>query len=101
MTVSVALSVTPRVAEIVTVLVVTTAFVRITKFAVVVPAGIVTLAGTVATDVALLARVTTVPAAGAGPDMVTVPMEGNGPITVVGFRVRDNSTGAVTVRVAL
>jgi hypothetical protein len=28
-------------------------------------------------------------------------VEGNGPITLVGFRVRDESTGALTVRVAL
>ena len=89
------------VAEIVTVLVVTTTLVVIVKFAVVVPAGMVTLPGTIATNGALLARVTGAPPAGAGPDMVTVAVEELNPFTVVGFRVRDESTGAVTVRVAL
>ncbi len=101
MTVSVAVRFTPLVAEIVTALVVTTVLVTIVKFPVVAPAGMVTLAGTMATKGALLDRVTTVPPAGAGPDRVTVPVEELKPFTVVGFKVKDESTGALTVRMAL
>ena len=93
--------VTPLVAEIVTFVEVTTDFVVIVKVALVFPAGTVTLAGTVATAVELLERVTTVPAAGAGPEIVTVPVDGVSPLTVVGFKVRDVIAGAVTVNVAV
>ena len=92
---------TPLVAEIVTFVEVTTDFVVIVKVALVFPASTVTLAGTVATAVELLVRVTTVPAAGAGPEIVTVPVDEVSPLTVVGFRVREVSAGAVTVRVAV
>jgi len=68
---------------------------------VVVPAVTVTLAGTVATEVKLLERVTTVPPVGAGPESVTVPVDGAGPLTVVGFRVKALNVGAVTVNVAV
>jgi hypothetical protein len=101
-TVNVADLVTPRVAEIdtlllknVTVLVVTV------KVAVVAPAATVTLEGTVATLVLLLLRVTTAPPVGAGPLMVTVPVEGLPPFTVVGLSVRVDTLGVFTVRVAV
>jgi FlaG/FlaF family flagellin (archaellin) len=44
--------------------------------AVVAPPGTVTLAGTVATEVRELVSVTEAPAAGAGPERKTVPIEG-------------------------
>lgn len=70
----------------------------------VLPAATVTLVGTVATDVLLLARVTTAPPVGAAPVRVTVPVDGLPPVTLVGFSDTDEAeivTGAVTVRVAL
>jgi hypothetical protein len=55
----------------------------------------------VATDVGLLERVTTAPADGAGPEIVTVPVEGDKPLTVVGFKVRELATGVWTVSVVV
>jgi len=72
-----AVCVAPLVAEIVTDLVFGTVLVETVKVAVVFPEVTVTLAGTVATLVELLERVTTVPAVGAGPDIVTVPVDGD------------------------
>jgi|HubBroStandDraft_6_1064221.scaffolds.fasta_scaffold68908_2 hypothetical protein len=100
-TVSRAVRTTPLVEEIVTFVEVATDFVVIVKVALVFPAVTVTLAGTVATAVELLESVTTVPAAGAGPEIVTVPVDGVSPLTVVGFRVREVSAGVVTVTVAV
>src|SRR5258706_1975337 len=51
------------------------------------PAATVTLAGTVAAEVLLLDRETTVPAVGAGPLSITVPVDGFPPLTLVGFSV--------------
>jgi len=48
------------------------------NFTEVAPAGTVVVDGTVATDGLLLERVTTKPPAGAGPEIVTVPVEGAG-----------------------
>ena len=93
--------VTPLVAEIVTDLVVVTVLVVTVNVAVVVPAATVTLAGTVATEVKLLERVITAPPVAAGPFKVTVPVEGVPPLTLLGFRVRALSTGAVTVKVVV
>lgn len=59
------------------------------KFACVAPSGTITLAGTVATDLLLLTKFTTVPPAGAGAARFTVPIEGNGPTTNCGFRTND------------
>ena len=63
------------------------------KAALVTPAGTVTLAGTVATVVSLLERETMAPAVGAGPLSVTLPMEGDPPLTLVGFSVSEVRVG--------
>jgi hypothetical protein len=99
--VKVALSLVPLVAEMVTAVVVVTAFVVIVKVALVLPAATVTLAGTVATEVKLLDSVTIIPFVGAGPESVTVPVEGEIPVTVAGFRIRVLTVGAVTVNPAV
>ena len=66
----------------------------------VLPAGIVTEAGTVAAPVLLLVNVTTIPAGGAGPVRVTVPVEFVPPVTVVGLRLSAFNAGRDTVNVA-
>ena len=99
-TVRTAVKVPPLVAEIVTEVLEVTVFVVTVKVALVAPAATVTLEGTVATEVRLLPRVTTAPTDGAGPDSVTVPVDGEGSLTVVGFKVRDASVGAVTAKLA-
>lgn len=96
-----AVTVTPLFAEIVTEVGVLTVFVVTLKVALVLPAATVTLAGTLATEGKLLERGTTVPPDGAGPESVTVPVDGEPPVTVVGFRVRELIVGAVTVSVAV
>ena len=70
------------------------------KVALVLPAGTVTLAGTVATLVLLLERVTTAPPLGAGPLSVTVPVEEFPPVTLVGLRLSDESVGGAGVTVS-
>ena len=69
------------------------------------PAGTVTLDGTVAREVLLLERVTTVPPLGAGEPSVTVPMESSPPFTVPGLKVSEerlaDGAGGVTVSVAV
>ena len=70
-----------------------TARVVTVKAALVTPAGMVTLAGTVATVVSLLERETMAPAVGAGPLSVTLPMEGDPPLTLVGFSVSEVRVG--------
>lgn len=59
------------------------------KLALVWPADTVTLEGTVATDVLLLVNVTAAPPDGAAALKVTVPVDLLPPLTVVGFKVRD------------
>ena len=88
-------------AEIVTDLVLVTVLVETVKVAVVFPAATVTLEGTVATEVELLERFTTVPADGAGPESVTVPVDGDPPLTVVGFNATEAGVGGVTVKDAV
>ncbi len=70
------------------------------KVLVVVPPLTVTLAGTVATVVLLLARVTTAPAIGATSVSVTVPVLAVPPTMLVGLSVRELKLVAFTVRVA-
>jgi hypothetical protein len=74
------------------------------KVAVVAPAATVTVAGTVAAAVLLLASVTrlcaAVPAAGAS--SVTVPVEfATPPRMLVGFRVTETTESGLTIRVAV
>ena len=88
-----------------TVVDVPTALVLTVNVALVAPAAIVTLEGTLAAVVLLLERATCAPPAGAGPLSVTVPVDELPPITAVGFNVNEVSVGAggaagVTVREA-
>src|SRR5258706_457195 len=62
-----------------------TARVVTVKVAPVAPAGTVTLAGTVATAVLLLERRTMAPPVRAGPLSVTLPVERDPPLTLLGF----------------
>ena len=70
-----------------------TARVVTVKAALVTPAGMVTLAGTVATVVSLPERETMAPPVGAGPLSVTLPMEADPPLTLVGFSVSEVRVG--------
>ncbi len=90
-------------AERVTEVEVATALVVTVKVALVAPAATVTLAGTVATAVLLLERLTAAPPLGAAPLSVTVPCEELPPVTLVGFKVTDDNAtaGGVTVSVAV
>ena|SRR5438309_794475 len=62
-----------------------TALVVTAKVALLVPAGIVTLSGTEATAGLLLDKEMRAPPLGAGPLSVAVPVEGVGPMTLVGL----------------
>lgn len=64
------------------------------------PEGTVTVAGTVALEL-FDVRATAIPPVGAGPLMVTVPVELEPPVTVVGERVMPVTVGALIVRVAV
>jgi hypothetical protein len=77
-----------------------TATVSITKLAVVAPSATVTLAATVAAALSL-ERAKTAPPDGAGPFKVTVPVEDDPPVTMVGFRDTDEITGGLMVRPAV
>jgi hypothetical protein len=68
------------------------------KVALVLPAGTVTLDGTLAAPL-LLESITCAPPAGAGPLSVTVPVEDpNGPpTTLFGFNVSEETVGGATV----
>src|SRR5437588_240525 len=70
------------------------------KVALLLPAGTVTMAGTLAAPLPL-ERVTCAPPAGAGPLSVTVPVEDcTPPTTLVGFSVSEATVGGVTVSAA-
>ncbi len=72
---------------------VATALVLIVKFALLLPAGTVTLEGTLAAAL-LLESVTCAPPAGAGPLNVTVPVDDCvPPVTLVGFNVSEETVG--------
>jgi NhaP-type Na+/H+ or K+/H+ antiporter len=77
------------------------------KLALVAPAGIVTLLGTLAAPLLLLDRTITAPPAGAGPLNFTVPVDDwSPPMTVDGLNVSEESVAAgggagVTVSVAV
>ena len=77
----------------------TTGVVLIKNSAVVAPEVIVTLAGTVATEMLLVLSVTSAPLAGAGPFSFTVPVEELPPRTDVGLTVTELRVAAVTVTV--
>jgi hypothetical protein len=83
--VRVAFALPPRVAVTVAVATAATGWVVTVNVAEVLPAGTVTLLGTVAADVLLLERVTAAPPIGAAPLSVTVPVEDDPPVTVLGF----------------
>jgi len=99
-TLNVALFVTPpNDAEIVAVWFVVTLIVPTENVAAVAPAATVTLAGTVATLLAL-ERVTTAPPDAAAPVRVTVPVDGFPPTTVAGLKLTALSVvGATLVKV--
>jgi len=71
---------------------VVTALVFTVKFALVAPAATVTLAGTVAAET-LLERVTCEPPVGAAPLSVTVPVEEDPPVILVGLSATEESVG--------
>jgi hypothetical protein len=70
------------------------------KIALLAPAGMVTLEGTVATAGLLLASDTEMPPLGATPLSFTVPVELLPPTTVLGTTDSEDNDGVVTVRVA-
>src|SRR6267143_1605007 len=73
---------------------VVTALVLTVNVALLAPAATVTVAGTVAVDVLPLIRETTAPPVVAGPLSVTVPVEGDPPVTLVGFSVSEERVRA-------
>jgi hypothetical protein len=94
----------PRVAVIATLVVVVTDCVLTVKVALVLPPPMVTLEGTAATEVFELDRVTTVPPEGALALRVTAPVELLPPLTLVGFRINEETVGlelpGLTVKLA-
>jgi hypothetical protein len=66
------------------------------KVAEVVPAGIRTLAGTFASAVFDEVSATVTPPEGAAEVSVTVPVDGDPPITALGFKLNDDSAAAGT-----
>jgi hypothetical protein len=71
------------------------------KVALLAPAGMLTAAGTCATAVLLLVRLTSAPPAGAIPFNAAVPVELFPPTTEVGFKVIEDKLAVFTLRVAL
>ena len=85
-------------AEMVADVVMSTIEVFTVKVALVLPAGTVTLEGTLAAPL-LLESITCAPPAGAGPLSVTVPVEDpkRPPTTLFGLNVSEETVGGVTV----
>ena len=81
----------PRVAVMTALVAAGTDCVLTLKRALVLPAGTVTLDGTVAIEVLLLDRATTVPPEGALALSVTVPVELPPPVTLAGFKANDET----------
>ena len=90
----------PKLAVMVTDVVVATDVVVTANVAVVCPAATVTLAGTVAA-VLLLPSVITAPPVGATALKVTVPVEPSPPVTLVGFNDTVETAAGLRVKVAL
>ena len=91
----------PYVPEMVTVVLDATGTVLTAKVAVVLLAGIVTDAGTAATELLLLESNIVAPLAGAGPLSVTVPVDGLPPGSEVGRNDTELRVAAVTVNAAV
>ena len=89
----------PSAALIVAVFEAATASVETVNVAELCPARTVTLEGGM-TEALLEVKITTTPAEGAGPDRVTVPVDGVPPVTAAGENIRLVGTGDVIVRVA-
>ena len=95
LTVSAAVLVTPpNTADTVAEVEAVTEVVVTVKFALVEPAGTVTLAGT-AVAAELSDNDTTAPPLGAAPERVTVPVDAVPPVTLLGLRLSDDSVGAL------
>ena len=96
MTVREAAFVTPsQAAETVTLVFEAALPVSTLKLALLWPAGTVTLAGTMAMALSLVASVTTTPPDGAAPESITVPWDESPPLTVVGLSVSEDRLTAV------
>ena len=100
-TVKVVLRMLPRVADMVTGVLVVTGLVVAVKVAVVAFGATVTLAGTWTAAGLLLVRLTTAPPAGASPEILTVPVEDVPPRTDAGLTEMPLTVGVVTVKVAV
>jgi hypothetical protein len=94
------LEVLPSVAVIDAVVFVLTAVVLTVNVAEVLPAGIVTVAGTVAEESLLDSEITS-PPAGAIDPIRTVPVLGLPPLTEVGLKVSETRVGGLMVSVAV
>ena len=80
-------------AEMVTGVDAVTALVLTVNVALLAPPATVTLAGTVAAVVLSLDRETAAPPLAAGPLRVSVPVEGDPPVTLIGFSAIEESVG--------
>ena len=91
---------TPRAAIIAPPVAVETDLVVTGKVATMAPAWTVTLGGTVAAEF-WFDSVMMYPPAGAGPLMVTLPVDPLPPVTLAGLRVNESNPGGKTVRTAV
>ncbi len=77
-----------------------TGVVATTKVALVMPAGTITLGGTVTTELLLVDKLMTAPPEGAALPKVMVPVEVLPPVRDVGLKLNAEKVGAFTVRFA-